>query len=554
MIAVSVIVFTGTKSPGQKATSSLEGQHQYSNKVVLNEGGEGSGEMEDILDVALQNLSYRPDTALKYARIGLEESLREGDQKAEAKAHLILGKVFSNYSAYSSAVEHFFLAKDKFILLEDQQGLADVHNALGDTYYYTRQLNEALDEHVKALEISREARLATLEAETLGYLGHFHEKQLDYDKALNYQQLALQKYEELEDPHGLSTIYGNLGSIYEDQEAYEKAFEYFSLALQFNLSTNNEEERIIHLNNLGDIYRKQGDFEKGLDYTSQALKLARELGNAYQEKSAMRDMAKIYGAEGNFKLAYKYLDEAYELNASLYDKEGANQIARMQSLYEMSQTQRELDVLKEKQRVSRIVRGSLIAGLAMLMALFSLIVNRQRLKSQKDKELLKAQQQLTRQELENSQLREKQLQDELEAKASELSSHALSIVQKNKILKDVKTQLTHIQQQQKKLKTPISQLIQKIDRSFHFDKDWKKFNQIFEQVHPEFYRKLRELYPSLSSSEIRLCALLRLNLEPKDIASILGISLDSLRVSRYRLRKKMQLDRQTNLVAYIMGL
>lgn len=508
--------------------------------------------LEVLTHLAETYLRYLPDSSLRYANQALKLAVATGDREGMAINHLILGQVFANFSAFSTALEHYLEAQSLFQINQDVVGLARTHNAKGDLMYFTRQMGEALKEHQAALEISRTHGLNELEAKTLGYIGHFYEKQLDYPKALNYQQLALQRYQELENPEGLAAIYGNLGSIYEDLEQFDEAYRYFSLALEYNLRTPNEEDRIIHLNNLGDIFRKRHAYEAALEYTNQALALAEKLENTYQMKSARRDLAKIYASMGAYEQAFRQLDLAYELNDTLYDTEGTTQIARMQSLYEMNRTQRELDNLKEEQRVGRIVRWALIGGLVLLIALFGVIVNRQRLKSRKDKELFRAQQALTQQALENSQLREKQLEADLEARAAQLSAHALSIVQKNKILKDVKTQLTHLRQQDKSLKTPVKQMIHKIDHSFHFDKDWKKFNQIFEQVHPEFYRKLNEQFPELSAAEIRLCALLRLNLAAKDIASILGISADSLRVSRYRLRKKLGLDRQTHLVAFIM--
>ncbi|MEO1714122.1 MAG: hypothetical protein AAFU60_12385, partial [Bacteroidota bacterium] len=179
--------------------------------------------------------------------------------------------------------------------------------------------------------------------------------------------------------------------------------------------------------------------------------------------------------------------------------------------------------------------------------------SRQRLKFRNERELYQTKQELIRQELENSRLSEQQLKLDLETKTGELSNHALHLIQKNKMLKELKTKLAHLEQRNAELKKPVDQLIRKIDESFRFDQDWETFNNIFDQVHPEFYRKLREHYPNLSGAEIRLCALLKLNLEPKEIAHILGISKDSLRVTRHRLRKKMQLPRQDNLSAVIMA-
>ena len=70
------------------------------------------------------------------------------------------------------------------------------------------------------------------------------------------------------------------------------------------------------------------------------------------------------------------------------------------------------------------------------------------------------------------------------------------------------------------------------------EKDWQKFCQLFETVHPQFFTSLQSRYPGLSPAEVRLLALCKLVLSSKEMATMLGISLESLRKSRYRLRKK----------------
>ncbi len=505
-------------------------------------------------DYARIHRDFAPDTALKYSRKALKLASQLESPSGLGEAHLNLGIVSSSFGAYANAAEHLFSAIDAFSEAEDYLGLSKTHNALGDMYYYTRQLEEALQEHRTALEIARRHEFSGQEAMTFGYLGHFYEKQGDYEKALDYQLLALDKYRELKDYQGLSTINGNLGSIYEDLKSYDRAHEYFEEALEYNLQTPNQEERIVHLNNLGDVFRKKQQYEPALLYTRRSLALARQLDNPYRIRSAQRDLSKAFGEMGEYDSAYFHLEDAYLLHEKLFNSEGASHIARLQSLHETAKIQKEIEILKKDKKINRITWFSSLGALGMITLLLVIWESRQRLKVRKDKELAGARQALMTQELENSQLREQKLKSELEASSSELSSYALSIVQKNKMLKDIRTQLSHLRTQDKSLKAPISQLQRKIDEGFHFDKDWKKFHKIFEQVHPQFFKELNEQYPDLTPAEIRLCALLRLNLDSKDIATILGISPDSLRVARYRLRKKLQVEKGSNLMGFINAL
>jgi len=106
---------------------------------------------------------------------------------------------------------------------------------------------------------------------------------------------------------------------------------------------------------------------------------------------------------------------------------------------------------------------------------------------------------------------------------------------------------------------PVSQkevldLIRNIDNDLKMDKEWQRFEHHFDEVHSGFIKKLKEMYPELTPSELRLCAYLRLNMTTKDIAQILNISVRGVEISRYRLRKKLKIESDTNLVDFMLNL
>ena len=80
---------------------------------------------------------------------------------------------------------------------------------------------------------------------------------------------------------------------------------------------------------------------------------------------------------------------------------------------------------------------------------------------------------------------------------------------------------------------------------------WEEFEIRFQEVHTDFYSNLRKSYPELSNNEIRLCAFLKLNMTTKEIAAITYQSLNSIKVARYRLRKKLGLSKEHNLNAFL---
>ncbi len=95
-------------------------------------------------------------------------------------------------------------------------------------------------------------------------------------------------------------------------------------------------------------------------------------------------------------------------------------------------------------------------------------------------------------------------------------------------------------------------LIKLIDYSFNLDQDWDEFKMYFEGVHKDFFTKLKNRHPELSVGELRLSALIRLNMNLKEVATLLSISPDSVKTARHRLRKKLNLSEENNLTDYLI--
>ena len=84
-------------------------------------------------------------------------------------------------------------------------------------------------------------------------------------------------------------------------------------------------------------------------------------------------------------------------------------------------------------------------------------------------------------------------------------------------------------------------------------KDWEFFKEAFNNADKDFLKKIKELHPKLTPNDLKLCAYLRLNLSSKEIAPLLNISVRSVEIKRYRLRKKMELEHEDSLVEYILA-
>ena len=141
------------------------------------------------------------------------------------------------------------------------------------------------------------------------------------------------------------------------------------------------------------------------------------------------------------------------------------------------------------------------------------------------------------------------LQQDVESKSRELAVSTMSMIKKNQFLSKIKDDLKKVSDLQK-----IKNVIKTIDRNLNNEDDWKFFEEAFNNADKEFLKKIKTAHPNLTNNDLKLCAYLRLNLSSKDIAPLLNISLRSVEIKRYRLRKKMDLSHNEGLTDYILSL
>lgn len=146
-------------------------------------------------------------------------------------------------------------------------------------------------------------------------------------------------------------------------------------------------------------------------------------------------------------------------------------------------------------------------------------------------------------------LKNEKLKGEIESKNRELAISTMSIIKRNEFLNAIKDQLTKAENP-----TQIKSVIKTIDRNINTEDDWKFFEEAFNNADKNFLKKVKETHPALTHNDLRLCAYLRLNLASKEIAPLLNISLRSVEVKRYRLRKKMDLPHESSLTSYLLAL
>lgn len=194
----------------------------------------------------------------------------------------------------------------------------------------------------------------------------------------------------------------------------------------------------------------------------------------------------------------------------------------------------------------RLLITLLVVGLIALYIYY--LDNKQ--KEAHQKALLKSEQEIL-------QLKNERLSVEVEEKNAQLSAALLQSAHKNNSLDGLKRQLNDIGQDSEidaAQKREIRQLVRKIDFELSSEDYWEQFQLNFDQVHQQFSKKLHQRHPQLSGNDIRLCCLLRINMTNKEIAAIQNISLGAVEKSKYRLKKKLDLQQDGDLNLYVIDL
>lgn len=150
-------------------------------------------------------------------------------------------------------------------------------------------------------------------------------------------------------------------------------------------------------------------------------------------------------------------------------------------------------------------------------------------------------------------LKEENLNLEIKKKNAALASSTLNNIKKNELLMDLINDIKSIDSEllNSSLHYPIKKVIKKINSHLVDKEDWLTFQLHFSNSHSQFFQNINEKHPDLSPNEIKLCAYLKLNLSSKEIASLMNVAITSIEQSRYRLRKKFNLDKEENLLHYI---
>jgi DNA-binding CsgD family transcriptional regulator/tetratricopeptide (TPR) repeat protein len=258
------------------------------------------------------------------------------------------------------------------------------------------------------------------------------------------------------------------------------------------------------------------------------------------------NLSKIYRATGKPDKALDYYIKYSEIKSKISSGEVLSQMAQLEMQYDLEKMEQKnkLDIAlinKEKQIITYryyIISGLLLIGVLVLITLMY--------RRNTKKKLIEA-------KLINAELEQKNLEEEIKYSKKELESFALQIVHTNDFLLSIKKSLHDIKDS--KDGDVISQKVREISfqitQSLRRNKDIEKLQERIDLVHSSFMKKLSEQFPQLTEKEKRLCVMLKLDLSSKEIAVLNNISENAVMMARYRMRKKMNMNSEENLVDFL---
>jgi len=369
------------------------------------------------------------------------------------------------------------------------------------------------------------------------------------DSAELYLKKALSMPDIKGDFYGLSNLHGNLGKVSLMKNESDNALGYF---LQAGIFLDSLEGGFpgtmapLYANNynyLSKVYFEMGQLDKAMDCLSKSLDYCKISSDLAIQTEGFQRLSAIYEKKGDLKSALfynkKYLENLDSLNAKKTDEKMSKLTLEYEFEKEMEGKKQELELIELKNyRKELIYIFIIVTTVGSLISLFLLY------RLQRNKAKQKHLEEIT------VRLEKEKISEDLDYKNKELTTNVLYLLKKNEFILSISQKLSGIISNLSEEDSRILRgIILELDKNTSND-TWEEFEIRFKEVHASFYNRLSNQFPELTAQELRLCAFLRLNMTNKEIAAITFQSLDSLKTSRYRLRKKIGLDRDENLVAF----
>ncbi len=439
-----------------------------------------------------------------------------------------------------------------------------VLNVIGYNLNSTKNYDEAIDYLNRALRISVETKNKKQEIKTLLSLSSVYFNQEKYDKSFNYDHDAISIAIALKDSITLTASYNNLATNYFVRGNLDSTLIFLNLALKVAQDINEIQRESSILGNIGDLYFMENKAEIAHSYYMRSIDLARQSGSKKTILANYKRFVDYYDANQNYKKSNTYYKKYLALNDSIKSEFALLRINNMNAVYESFEKEKELELSDEKVKVLNIKldlkqkeKWWLVICIVGLLILVFLIALRyyQKNKINKQQDVINNQKiRIQESEFEKQNILNQNLASIIEHKKEQLALKAINVFHKTEAFNELKELIFDLGNEFDKEPKSFVKIKRLISQKNNLDSEWKKFENMFNEVHPSFFSELSRKHRGLTKKDIRHSAYIKLQLSTKEIASLFGISPASVQMARVRLKKKMDISKDQSIHEYIRNL
>jgi len=509
----------------------------------------------------------------------VEEALklaRANDQRRYvAVCYEKLGLCYRSMQDIPRARHYLGMALARFEELSGESvAIAAIHYNLGAIDDYEGNSHSALTHYRVVLDQGERGGAMEWTAAALSAMGDTYRQLGDYKAAVGALMRSLDVWERIDNPQGMAVAYQNIAIIYIRLGDWEEAFEALTESLELYRRCGHRRGEALVLANIGNYYVQREEFARGLEYLSLALELDRELGLVQQEVDTLISIAAAYGRQ-------RRLEEALECGLLALEKLDGTRFTSLRPVVLEALGDLYLQMERFEEALDRAMEGLATAvalgnreaerGLCRLIAVAHENLARPEQALEYYKRYLGLHEELTDQETRRAVVsirtradaekadRERQeyrvrvmrLEQEIAHKTTELTTLSLRLTRKDELLRRLSKQVESCAQSDGDGANALSGLLAAIQESKIDEAGWEAFERRLREFQPEFLHTLSVRHPSLTPMELKVCALLKMNMSSKDVSSILNIALYTVNTHRRNIRMKLELPSGVNLTTWL---
>jgi tetratricopeptide (TPR) repeat protein/DNA-binding CsgD family transcriptional regulator len=364
-------------------------------------------------------------------------------------------------------------------------------------------------------------------------IGSSFYKKNEYDSAITYFRQALLQATDNVDTVLEGKVWGNIGKIIYEQNKYDSAWALFKIDYHYSINDSVFNEAANASQWMAKANLARGNKVAALAEAKEALRLLRLWPSGQYLRDTYFTLKEIYRAMGIYDSAFYFSDHYILLNDSLEKEVATSTLAISKARLNSEESRYKIQKINKEKEKQLFIRNSIMAAVVALSLIILLVVNRGRLKNKLA--------------LEKAEIEKMQMGQEIESAKNQINSFTSHIIEKTSLIEKLEEQLNgnNVTSEQQLLITELSQ------QTILTEDDWLKFKSLFDKIYPSFFRSLKKNASDITVAEQRMAALTRLQLTSRQMAAMLGISVDSVHKTRQRLRQRLHLSSDASINEFI---